>query len=81
MHSNIFDLNNNEMYIYHFHNFNDVVKIKLEDEMKKGSHAYRIRHLFTASDVDEELNEFNSQREAGRISRRIPEFIAYRNSR
>jgi len=76
--SNIFDLSNQIIFIYHFHNFSNVVKMKLEDELKEGPHAYRIPRLFSSSNRDEGLKELNEEREKGRISRRIPEFIAYK---
>ena len=76
--SNIFDLNNQIIFIYHLHDFSNVVKMKLEDELKEGAHAYRIPRLFSSSDWDEGLKELNEEREKGRISRRIPEFIAYK---
>lgn len=77
--SNIFDTTSNEIYIYNNHNFSKVIKIKLEDELKKGPHAYKIRHLFTASkSLNDDLDEINKKRELGRISRRIPVFIEFK---
>ena len=45
LYSNICDLKNGDMYIYHFHNFEDVVKINLQEELKKGEHSQSIVSL------------------------------------
>lgn len=45
--SNIYDLQNGLIYLYHFHNYADVVKIDLEEELKKGEHSVEIPSLFT----------------------------------
>jgi len=44
--SNIYDLKNGEVYIYNFHNFEDVVKINLKDELTKGQCRQEISSLF-----------------------------------
>ena len=76
--SNIFDLNYQAIYIYYKANFEDVVHMNLEDEFKKGAHAYRIGLLFPGSGWNENLEDLNELREKGRISRRIPKFIEYK---
>lgn len=44
--SNIYDLVNLQVYLYHFHNFEEVVVIDLREELTKGKHEARIRDLF-----------------------------------
>ena len=46
LYSYICDLKKGEIYIYHFHNFEDVVKINLHDELKKGERSQSIVSLF-----------------------------------
>ena len=46
LYSNICDLSKGEMYIYYFHNFEDVVKINLQEELKKGERYQSIVSLF-----------------------------------
>jgi tetratricopeptide (TPR) repeat protein len=46
LYSYICDLKNKEIYIYHFHDFEDVVKINLQDELKKGERSQSIVSLF-----------------------------------
>jgi len=47
LYSNICDLKKGEMYIYNFHNFEDVVKINLQKELKKGERFQSIVSLFS----------------------------------
>ena len=46
IYSNIYDLNRRVMYLYHFHNFENVVRIDLRAELQKGVHAVSVRSLF-----------------------------------
>ena len=46
LYSYICDLKKGDIYIYHFHNFEDVVKINLQDELKKGGRSQSIVSLF-----------------------------------
>lgn len=38
--SNIHDLKNNIIYVYQFHNYDEVITIDLDNELKKGKHQY-----------------------------------------
>jgi len=44
--STIHDLKTGDIYIYDFHNFNEVVKINLHEELMKGQQYYKIPQLF-----------------------------------
>ena len=44
--SNIYDVNRGLVYLYHFHNFENVVVIDLEEEFKKGEHTIDLPSLF-----------------------------------
>lgn len=46
LYSYICDLKKGDIYIYHFHNFEDAVKINLPDELKKGERYLSIVSLF-----------------------------------
>jgi hypothetical protein len=46
IYSNVCDLKNNIIYLYHFHNFDKSVKLDLDKELQKGKHTYRIEELF-----------------------------------
>ena len=35
VYSNIYDLKNGEIYVFNFHNYNEVVKLNLEEQFKK----------------------------------------------
>ena len=58
LYSNIFDVTNGDIYLYYFHQFEEVVKLNLEEELAKGRHAYRISDLFTQEIVDDAYNEY-----------------------
>jgi len=44
--SNIYDLEARAMYLYHFHNFENVVRIDLKEELRKGARVIDIPSLF-----------------------------------
>lgn len=44
--SNVFDLKRGLIYLYHFHNFEEVVVFDLAKELKKGEHKLEIPDLF-----------------------------------
>ncbi len=46
LYSNIYDLNRRVMYLYHFHNFENVVTIDLPAELKKGRRTLDLPSLF-----------------------------------
>jgi len=46
VYSNIYDLKKGLVYVYHFHNFENVAVIDLAEELKKGKHSYDIPSLF-----------------------------------
>jgi tetratricopeptide (TPR) repeat protein len=47
LYSNICDLRNGILYLYNFHNFEEVVQFNLEEELKKGKKTYDIPSFFT----------------------------------
>jgi tetratricopeptide (TPR) repeat protein len=46
LYSYIHDLAKGDVYIYNFHNYDNVVKLNIHEELKKGEHAYLISSLF-----------------------------------
>lgn len=46
LYSNIYDLKGKLIYLYYFHNYEDVVVLNLEEELAKGVHAYDLPALF-----------------------------------
>jgi hypothetical protein len=45
--SNVYDLKNQIIYLYYFHNFHEYIEISLAQELQKGSQTYRIPELFS----------------------------------
>lgn len=46
VYSNIYDLKQRIVYLYHFHDYDNVVVINLDEELAKGEHSYDIPSLF-----------------------------------
>lgn len=49
--SNIFDLQARLLYLYHFHNFEEVVLFDLTEELAKGAHTLEIPKLFSGTEA------------------------------
>ncbi len=47
VYSNICDLKNGRLYLYNFHNFEEVVRFDLKEELKKGRKSYDIPSFFS----------------------------------
>ncbi|MFX1517208.1 MAG: carcinine hydrolase/isopenicillin-N N-acyltransferase family protein [Promethearchaeota archaeon] len=60
LYSNIFDVTKGDIYLYFFHQFEEVVKLNLEEELAKGLHSYRIADLFTQTTVDNAYTEYTA---------------------
>jgi hypothetical protein len=46
LYSNVYDLEEGIVYLYHFHNYENVVQIDLEEELAKGAHTVELKSLF-----------------------------------
>jgi tetratricopeptide (TPR) repeat protein len=46
LYSYIYDLAKGDVYIYNFHNYDNVVKLNIHEELKKGEHTHLISSLF-----------------------------------
>ncbi len=55
--SNIYDLKQGIVYIYHFHNFENVVRIDLQEELKKGERSIDLPSLFPRTIAAERFKE------------------------
>lgn len=65
----IYDLKQGLIYLYHFHNYNDVVVLDLEEELAKGYHAHSLIDLFPENSeflewAQPELDRIANMREA-----------------
>ena len=47
VYSNIYDLKEGEIHIYHYHNFTNVVVLNLAEELRKGPHHYDLSRPFS----------------------------------
>ena len=45
--SNIYDLKNNQIYLFHYHNYEEFIKIDLIEELNKGYRSFNIPELFS----------------------------------
>lgn len=71
LYSYICDLKKGDVYVYHFHNFEDVVKINLQEELKKGEHFQSIISHFSYETFASK--RYNAQRIVGLIQERAQE--------
>lgn len=46
VYSNIYDLKNGDIYVFNFHNYNEFVKLNLEEQFKKGEQYFKLPQLF-----------------------------------
>ena len=60
IYSNIFDLTNGIVYLYYFHQFEEVITLNLEEELAKGFYQQRIPDLFSQEVRDRAFSESNS---------------------
>jgi penicillin V acylase-like amidase (Ntn superfamily) len=58
--SNVYNLKQGLVYLYHFHNFEEVVCIDLKEELAKGAHETDLPTLFSEN---EQFTAFKSKRE------------------
>jgi hypothetical protein len=54
LYSNVYDLKKGLVYLYYFHNYEDVVILNLEEELAQGYHAYDLSSLFPPNHEAEE---------------------------
>jgi hypothetical protein len=71
LYSYICDLKKGDIYLYHFHNFEDVVKINLQYELKKGERYQSIVSLFPYETFASK--SYNAQRILGLLYERVLE--------
>ena len=65
LYSNVYDVKRRVVYLYHFHNFLNVVKIDLAKELKKGNRRLDLPDLFPRSFIAEKfMNEKAQELEA-----------------
>ncbi len=58
VYSNTFDLKQGIIYLYHWHQFDEVVTIDVATEITKAASPARIRDLFSQKTVDQALKEY-----------------------
>lgn len=57
LYSNVYDLKQGIIYLYNNHNFNKVIEIHLEEELKKGKQSYDLPSLFMETERAQRLRE------------------------
>jgi hypothetical protein len=58
LYSNIFDLKNGIIYLYHWHQFDEVVVLKVDEELAKGKINVKIKDLFSQETVGSASREY-----------------------
>jgi hypothetical protein len=54
LYSNIYDLKQGDIYLYYFHDYDNVVILDLNEELAMGEHAYEISSLFPRNEAAEQ---------------------------
>ncbi len=71
LYSNVFDLRNGLIYLYYWHQFDEVVVLDVAEELAKATRPTRLRELFSAETVERASEEFaRYQRRRGSPHRR-----------
>ena len=70
LYSNIYDLEKGIVFLYHFHNFENVVTIDLARELQKGKHVVRIASLFPRTFAAEQFKRVRESEYAEIIEKR-----------
>jgi len=63
LYSNIFDLPNGIIYLYHWHQYDEVVILNVTEQLARGKLCIRISDLFSKEIVDKALAEYQGYRE------------------
>lgn len=58
LYSNIFDLVNGRIYLYHWHQFDEVVALNVDEELAKDHYVIRIKDLFSQETVESATREY-----------------------
>ncbi len=75
LYSYIADLKRGIIYLYYFHNFENVVKFKLNEELAKGEHIYNLKELFPEINAAESFEyQAHANLEAQKNARRDTSF-------
>lgn len=70
--SNIYDLKNGLIYVYHFHNYENMVEINIDEELKKGKHTIELPSLFPTSNASESYKNTIQKEMDKRFAERKP---------
>ena len=75
VYSYICDLRNGKLYLYHFHNFENVVVLDVKQELAKGRHSQSLPELFPTTFAAEEFASRSAAAlEVMKAARRYPQF-------
>ncbi len=75
--STVFDLKKKEIYVYHFHNFREVRRFRLQDETEKGDRSLAISSLFpTNHEFQEYHRKFDESLEKQQEDRSVAANVA-----
>jgi hypothetical protein len=66
LYSNVFDLRKGLIYLYYWHQFDEVVVLDVSEELAKGTQPTRLRELFSAETVERAADEFARYQRRGR---------------
>ncbi len=71
LYSNIYDLRNGIIYLYHWHQFDEVIKLDVAEQIAQGKSHTKINILFSKETVDRALAEYRGYEEENAIIRNL----------
>jgi hypothetical protein len=63
LYSNIYDLRHGIVYLYHWHQFDEVVTLDVAEQLAGGASRGRIKDLFSKETIDKALSEYQGYKE------------------
>jgi len=77
LYSNIYDLKNRRVHLYHFHNFEEVVTIDLLEELDRGRHEVVLHELFPETFSVATFKQRYERKRTSESCRRLPRATRY----
>jgi uncharacterized membrane protein YuzA (DUF378 family) len=74
VYSNVYDLSNGVIYLYHWHQFDEAVIVDVDDILKKRQSPIPIESLFTQKTVDRAVDEYRTYKSKANLWTKIFSF-------
>jgi len=72
LYSNVIDLSSGVIYLYHWHQWNEVVKLDIAEQLAKGSRRGRISDLFSSETAKKASDEYQRYNKKKKVEKKKP---------